>query len=204
MKKTFFTCAAALLFTGLFISNIHSIQAQSGATAVLDSALLKAQLDFIHEKTRVYNNFRAIREDLFLKLKGNMIDTLNASKFEIEQLNSKLTERNSRIETLNSDLSRTRNEKDEAIRTKDSFSIFGIQLNKVLYSLVMWLIILGMTALAVIMVILFRRAHQVTSQVKDELLSTQKEFEQYRNSSREKYEKLVVSHHSEIMRLKNS
>lgn len=101
-------------------------------------------------------------------------------------------------------MSRTKNEKDVAIRNKDSFSIFGIQMNKALYSSVMWLIILGLAALAVLMVVLFRRSHLITSQVKDEFRSTQEEFEEYRKSSREKYEKLVISHHSEIMRLKNS
>ncbi|MCD4709256.1 MAG: hypothetical protein K8R52_00280 [Bacteroidales bacterium] len=204
MKNTFFICAAALLFTGLFISNIQPVGAQSGASAVLDSALLEAQLDYIHEKTRVYSNFRAIREDVFLQMKKNVMDTLNATKLEVEQLNSKLKERDFQIETLNSDLSRTKNEKDVAIRNKDSFSIFGIQMNKALYSSVMWLIILGLAALAVLMVVLFRRSHLITSQVKDEFRSTQEEFEEYRKSSREKYEKLVISHHSEIMRLKNS
>lgn len=204
MKKTFLTYAAALLFTGLFISNIQPIHAQSGATAVLDSALLEAQLDYIHEKTRVYNNYRAIREDIFLKLKGNVMDTLNASKLEVEQLNSWLTERNFQIETLNSDLSRTRNEKDEAIRTKDSFSFFGIQMSKALYSTLMWFIILGLVATSILMVMLFKRSNKVTKEVKNELQSTQEEFDQYRKNSREKYEKLVVSHHSEIRRLKNS
>lgn len=204
MKNTFFICAAALLFTGLFISNIQPVGAQPGASTVLDSAFLEAQLDYIHEKTRVYNNYRAIREDVFLQLKRNVMDTLNATKLEVEQLNSKLKERDFQIETLNSDLSRTKNEKDEAIRNKDSFSIFGIQMNKGLYSSVMWLIILGLAALTVLMVGLFRRSHLITSQVKDEFHSTQEEFEQYRKSSREKYEKLVISHHSEIMRLKNS
>lgn len=204
MKNPFFTCTAALLFTGLFLSNIQPVDAQSGTSAVLDSALLEAQLDYIHEKTRVYNDYRAIREDVFLKLKGNVMDTLNDTKLEVEQLNSELKERNYQIESLNSDLSRTKNEKDEAIRNKDSFSIFRIQMNKALYSSVMWFIILGLAALTVIIVLLYRRSHLVTSQVKDELQSTQEEFEQYRKSSREKYEKLVVSHHSEIMKLKTS
>jgi hypothetical protein len=68
----------------------------------------------------------------------------------------------------------------------------------------MWFIILGLAALAVITFILFMRSHRVTKDVKDELQSTQDEFDLYRKSSREKYEKLVVSHHNEIMRLKNS
>ncbi len=204
MKKAFLNSVSILLFAGLFISMIQTANAQSGASAVLDSALLEAQLDYIHENTRVYNNFRAIRADIFLKIKRNVMDTINASKLEVEQLNSRLTERNFQIETLNTDLTRTNNEKDEAIKSQNSLSFFGIQMNKTLYNSIVWLIILGLVALAVILVMMHRRSHLVTKQVKEELQTTQDDFDLYRKSSREKYEKLVVSHHNEIMRLKNS
>ena len=204
MKRTFFNYAAILMFTGLFISTTQNVDAQSGGSAVLDSARLEAQLDYIHENTRVYNDYRAIRADIFLKIKRNVMDTLNATKLEVAELNSKLTERDFEIETLNTDLNRTKNEKEEAINNKNSLSFFGIQLNKGLYNSIIWFIIIGLAALSIIMVMLFRRAHHVTKQVNEELQSTQEEFGQYRKNSREKYEKLVVSHHSEIMRLKNS
>ncbi len=204
MKRTILKNATILLFTGLFISMLQVVDAQSGASAVLDSALLEAQLDYIHENTRVYNDYRAIRDDIFLKLRRNVKDTLNATKLEVEELNSRLTERNFLIESLNTDLTRTKNEKDEAIRNRDSLTFIGIQMNKTLYSSIMWFIILGLAALAILMVMLFRRSNLITKEVKKELQVSQEEFDQYRKSSREKYEKLVVSHHSEIMRLKNS
>jgi hypothetical protein len=204
MKQVFSPLAAVMLFTGLFLSNITILHAQSGAVAVMDSASLDDQLDYIYEKTRIYNDYRAIREDVFQKLKGNVGDTLNRLKVEIAQLNSKLTEDNYQIETLTTDLARTKNEKDEAIRNKESLSLLGIQMHKALYSTIMWFIILGLAVFSVIMVLMFRRSHSVTSQVKDELLTLQEEFDEYRKTSREKYEKLVVSHHSEIMKLKNS
>ena len=202
MKKIFRKSTAILLLTGLFICMTHTIEAQSGASAVLDSALLQDQLDYIHENTRVYNDYRAIRADIFLKMKRNVIDTLNAGKLELEQLNSRLTERNFQIESLNTDLTRTNNEKAEAIKLQNSLSFFGIQMNKALYNSIVWFIILGLVVLAVILVILHRRSHQVTKLVKEELQTTQDEFDLYRKSSREKYEKLVVSHHNEIMKLK--
>lgn len=204
MKRTFFTYTAVLLFTGLFISNIQSVHSQTGAIAVLDSAALEDQVNFIQEKTRVYNDFRAVRDDIFLKLMRNVKDTLNGTKLEVEQLNSRLTERDFQIATLNSDMTRLKNEKDEAIRNRDSLSLFGIQMRKGLYSAIMWFIILGLAALAVIMVIMFRRSHQITKQVKEEFAAVEGQFEEYKKSSREKYEKLVVSHHNEIRKLKNS
>jgi len=204
MKKILYAFSAILLFTGLFISNTSTLHAQSGASAVLDSATLKSQLDYIHENTRVYNDYRAIRDDIFLKLKRNVTDTLNAAMLEVEQLHSRLTEREFQIETLDTDLARTKNELEEAVKNRDSLSFLGIQMNKALYNTIMWFIILGLIALSVILVMLYRRTHQLTKEVKDELETVREEFDQYRKSSREKYEKLVVSHHSEIRKLKNS
>jgi hypothetical protein len=180
------------------------LHAQSGALAVQDSALLEDQMDYINENTRVYNDYRAIREDVFQKLRRNVRDTLNASRLEVEQLNSKLTEQDFQIESLNTDLARSNNEKDEAIKNRDSLSFLGIQMRKGIYNTIMWLIILGLAAATLITITLFRRSHQVTAETKKQLQSTQEEFESYRKTSREKYEKLVVSHHSEIMKLKNS
>ena len=204
MKKILNAFSAILLFTGLFISNTNTLHAQSGASAVLDSATLKSQLDYIHENTRVYNDYRAIRDDIFLKLKRNVTDTLNAAMLEVEQLHSRLTEREFQIETLDTDLARTKNELEEAVKNRDSLSFLGIQMNKALYNTIMWFIILGLIALSVILVMLYRRTHQLTKEVKDELENVREEFDQYRKSSREKYEKLVVSHHSEIRKLKSS
>ena len=144
------------------------------------------------------------REDVFQKLRQNVRDTLSATRLEAAQLHSRISEQASQIETLNTDLTRAKNERDDAIKNRDSLSFLGIQMKKGLYNTIMWLMVLGLAAVAAIMFTLFKRAHLVTREVKDELKSTQDEFEEYRKSSREKYEKLVVSHHSEIMKLKNS
>lgn len=202
MKKTRFYRLTLLFLASLFILSIQTVKAQSGASAVLDSATLDAQLNYIHENTRVYNDYRAIRDDIFLKMKRNVRDTLNASRLNVEELKSLLSERDFQIETLETDLARTKNEKDEAVRNRDSLSFLGIQMSKGLYNSILWFIILGLAALSAIMLMLFRRSHLVTKDVQNELQSTQDEFEKYRKSSREKYEKLVVSHHNEIMKLK--
>jgi uncharacterized small protein (DUF1192 family) len=204
MKSTILKRAAFPILAGLVFLIYQPVDAQSGASAVLDTANLNAQLDYIHENTRVYNDYRAIRDDIFLKMRRNVKDTLNASKLEVAELNSRLAERNYEIETLKTDLTRTKNEKDEAIRNRDSLSFLGIQMSKGLYNTVLWFIILGLAAVAVLMFVLHRNSHRVTKEVQAELKTTLEDFEEYRKSSREKYEKLVVSHHSEIMKLKNS
>jgi hypothetical protein len=203
MKITGRTSILSLVLLFLITSVSPSLKAQSNTIiAVLDSATFEAQLEFIHERTRVYNDFRAIREDVFLKMKLNAIDTLRKEKLEVARLNSELSERNFQIVTLNTDLSRTKNERDQSIRTKDSFVFLGIQMQKGVYNTIMWIIVLGLLSLGIILFLMFKRSFVVTSQTKHELENIQNEYEEHKKSSREKYEKLVVSHHNDIMRMK--
>jgi len=197
-------CIISLALACLLLTSTQSLRGQSPMPAVLDSASLESQLDYLQERTRIYNGFRAIRDDIFLKMQGNALDSLNREKLEVARLGSELTERNFQIETLNSDLTRAKNERDQAIRTKDSFSFLGIQIQKGLYNTIMWIIVLGLILLGVILFLMFKRSYVVTVQTRKEFENMQEEYEEYRKSSREKHEKLVVTHHNEIMRLKRS
>jgi septal ring factor EnvC (AmiA/AmiB activator) len=203
MKKTMKHPKALLLTVFSFLLASQSAIAQY-TPEVMDTATLGEQLTYVQERTRIYDGFRAIREDIFQKMKKNSLDSLNGAKLEIATQNSELTERNVEIETLNADLGRVKNERDQAIRTKDSFTLLGIEMNKGVYSTVLWIIILVLALFGVAMFLLFKRAHVVTSQTNKELESLKEEYESHKKNSREKYEKLVVTHHNEIMKLKRS
>jgi hypothetical protein len=203
MKLIYRNLAISLfIFAGAFSPT--QVQAQTGALPVLDSALLEQQVEYLVNRTRIYDGFRAIRDDIFLKMTSNALDSLNKEKLEVATLSTKLRERDFQIENLQSDLSRAKNERDEAIRTKDSFSFLGIQMQKGAYNTFMWILVLILLGAGVFLFLLFKRSHVVTSATKKELEKTREEYEEYRKSSREKYEKLVVNHHNEIMKLKRS
>jgi len=204
MKNILQPAAHLLAYLCLIIATTQPSMAQYTMPAVMDTATIESQMDYLQERTRIYNDYRAIRDDIFLRMKRNVIDSLVSTKLQIAHLNSRLTERNFQIETLNADLARVKNDRDQAIRTKDSLSFLGIQMNKILYNTVMWIIVLGLALLAVILVLWFKRNHVVTVQTKKKLENTLEEFDTYRKSSREKYEKLVVTHHNEIIRMKRS
>ena len=204
MKPTGLTFFIKLTLICLIAVGANATIAQSPIPAILDSASLESQLEYLQERTRIYNGFRAIRDDIFLKMIGNSLDSLNEEKMGVARLNSEVTERDFQIETLNSDLTRTKNERDQAIRTKDSFKFFGILVQKGVYNTIMWIVVLGLVFVGVVLFLLFKRSHIVTSQTRKELDTIQTEYEEYRKSSREKQEKLVVAHHSEIMKLRRS
>ncbi len=204
MKKfTFlFTIISILIF--LFSGNTFTARAQTKMSRVMDTASLKNQLDYVQKRTKIYDNFRAIREDYFQKIKRNALDSLNRAKETITGLNKKIGDLEQQIRALQSDLDKTKQNLEEVTRTKNSLSLFGIRMNKAAYNVLLWGIIAGLAALLVILFLMYKRSHVVTVHTKKELEELKEEFENYRKSTRERIEKMTISHHKEIQKLKGN
>lgn len=186
----------------LNLSCIYCAQAQTSTPEVLDTATLQQQLDYMEERMNIYNGYRAVRNDIFLKMNKNSLDSLSAAKREISQLEASLASTRSDMASLQKTLQQTSEDRDLAIKNKNSMSFIGIQMNKALYNSILWIIILALVALLIILFLMFKRSFVVTRQTTKDFEETREEFESYRQQSRERYEKLVVQHHQEVLKLK--
>ena len=62
------------LLTALFLAMVlFKVSGQTTMPDVLLKNTLKEQLNYLEERTRIYEDYRAIREDMFQKVKGNII-----------------------------------------------------------------------------------------------------------------------------------
>ncbi len=202
MKANIFRTGFFLLLVTLLPGIKGELQAQTRMSAVMDSASLKDQYNYIQKKTRIYDQFRAIREDYFQKIKKNSLDSLNKSKKKIAELNQTIAGLNKEVASLKEQLKKTQQDLEEVTRTKDSLLFLGIRMNKTAYNILMWGIIAGLAILLVILFLMFKRSHVVTTHTKKELKELKEEFENYRKSTRERIEKMTISHHKEIQKLK--
>jgi tetrahydromethanopterin S-methyltransferase subunit B len=175
---------------------------QSAMPDELTNGSVKEQLKYLEEHTRIYENYRAIREDMFQKLKQNVSDTLTAANKKISMLNGNVAELKTTIDTLRSDLNRTKTNLETVTTSKNSISLLGIEVNKLTYNTVMWLIILGLAAALVIGFLIFKRNIMKTSTVNMELDELKEEFQAYRKTTREAREKMAMDHFNEIKRMK--
>jgi preprotein translocase subunit SecF len=193
------------IFLAIFIfclTGVNDIHPQTITPEILDTATLQQQMDYLKDRTNIYNGYRAVRDDIFLKMQKNALDSLSAAKREISQLKTSLENTGSDMALLERSLQQMSEERDSAIKNKNSLSFLGIQMNKALYNSIMWVIVLGLAALLIILFLLYKRSFSVTRQIRKDLEETREEFETYRQQSRERYEKLVVQHHKEVLKLK--
>lgn len=193
-----------LSLTAFAFSVSLNAASQTGFPEVLNNGTLNEQMSYIEEKTRIYEDFRAIREDMFQKIKVNSIDSLAAAKNRISGLLRMSATLNQRIDSLNSGLAGTKESLQEMTRTKNSINVLGIEINKVAYNTIMWtiaavlLLMLGMGFLA------FKRNLAVTRNTKKDYVELKAEYENYRQKSRLEREKMSMDHFNELKRLKGN
>ena len=200
MKQLQIRC---ILILTVVVITVMKATGQSAMPDVLLQNPLKEQLNYLEEHTKIYENFRAIREDMFQKLKVNISDTLNKTNSKIEGLNKTKSVLNLTIDTLRANLESTKSRLEEMTRTKDSIRVIGIEVNKLAYNRVMWTIVAGLVAALLLGFLIFKRNLSTIFNTKTEFKELKDEFEAYRKTSREAREKLTMDHFNEIRRLKS-
>jgi predicted nucleic acid-binding Zn-ribbon protein len=194
-----------LRFILIIVIIVVSIPAGMGQTTmpeILEKGTLPEQMNYLQEKTRIYEFYRAIREDMFQKIKKNALDSLSSAKKEIAKLIILSTQLNSTIDSLNSSLETTNNKLDEVTRTKNSIRVLGMEINKFVYNSFMWILVAGLATLLVMGFLVFQRNLIVTKNIRKDLNDLKAEFEAFRKSSREAREKMSMDHFNELKRLR--
>lgn len=191
-----------MLIIAMLLLAIIKINGQTAMPEELNKGSLKVQLNYLEERTRIYENYRAIREDIFQKIKANITDTLSSANKKIGELNKLLSVKIRVIDSLNTTLGTARTNLDEMTSTKNSIKVLGIEVNKTTYNSLMWTIIILLALILAIGFLLFKRNLSVTTASKKDFKELKEEFEVYRKTTREAREKMSMEHFKEVQRLK--
>lgn len=193
----------ASVFFALFLMSVTA-RGQSAVPDVFTDGSVKEQMNYVQEKTRIYEDFRAIREDMFQKLKKNATDSIDAARREIGNLVVERHNRDLLIDSLNSAIENVKLDLDGMTRTKNSIAVLGMEVNKKIYNSFLWTIIAALTGLLAIGFLAYRRNHITTADTKKECEELKKEFEAYRKAAREAREKMSMAHFNELKKLRGA
>lgn len=186
----------------LTVFSFGSSIGQSGLPEILQTGTLQEQLDYIEDRTLIYNNFRAIREDMFIMVKNNSLDSLDSIKSDKLNLELRLKNIDEDMDSLNAILEYTRDERDQAIENRDSMVFLGASMSKTGYNMTVWTIITVLAVLLALTLITYARNRTVTLNTLSEIDDLKDEFGSYKKNSREKREKLVMEHFQELKKYK--
>jgi len=121
---------------------------------------------------------------------------LAAGRQKINEQQKELQEKQTTIESVQEELA-------ESEKLQNSISVLGLNVNKTLYSAVMYLIILGALVFAGFMFLLFKKSNKVTRQTKAEYDELKKEYDAHKKSALDRYTKINMELHKTRLELKN-
>jgi hypothetical protein len=191
-----------VIVVAIVVLGTTKVTGQTSIPEILLNGTLSEQMNYVESKTMIYENYRAIREDMFQKLKNNAVDSLTKARNNIAGFVVLTGNLNLRIDSLENNLNVKKDEVKELTRTKNNIRVFGTELNKTSYNSLIWTIIAILATLLCIGFLAFKRNITVTSNTKKELKELKAEFEAYRQKTRLEREKVSMDHFNEIRKLK--
>ena len=124
----------------LFFAPLALLSAQQTMPEALETGTIEEQYQYLEDRTRIYENFRAIREDMFQQIMNNSNDSLELQKGKVSQLQSELRDLENTHEAVQEELKATQDERDLAIKNRDRLILLGIPMAKQLYKSSVWII----------------------------------------------------------------
>lgn len=175
----------------------------SQETLIEDSSL-NGQFDKIYRTSTNYQVYKVISKEKYLQLKKNVLDSLkNVKSLVIEKENLLQQEKENSKKTKEL-LSKTQIDLEVANKKENSISLFGLQLSKVSYNLILWGIVLLLFFGLSYFIFKFFRSNILTKEAQDNLEVVEQEFEQHRKKSLEREQKLRRQLQDEINKQRNA
>ncbi len=189
MKITI-TLLIAVLFTATSFSQETTPQQNT----------VDSQFRNLYKNSNNYQEYKVIKKSAYGLLHTNVLDSVRNFKSQIQRKNTLINSQQSTIDTLEKDNREVNTKLTAAISTSDSIGLFGIQLAKGTYSLILFVIILILIATLAFFIYKFKNSSVITTEAKSNLEEVEVEFNLFRKKSLEREQKLRRELQDEIIK----
>lgn len=189
MKFTI-TLLIAVLFTATSFSQEPTPQQNT----------VDSQFRTLYKKSNNYQEYKVIKKNAYGLLHTNVLDSLKNLKTQIGRKNTLISSQKSTIATLEIDNKEVNTKLATAIRKSGSIGLFGIQLAKGTYSLILFALILFLMATLALFIYKFKNSSVITTEAKSNLQEVENEFNLFRKKAIEREQKLRRQLQDEILK----
>lgn len=170
----------------------------------LNSGTINSQFDYLIRKSGKYQEYKVVKQTWLYTLKAHVLDSLEAVHKDLKETQSVVSNQNKEIAALKANLSNTQTNLDQTNTEKDSITLFGMQMSKTNYKVLMWVIIGGLLALLIFFIYKFKNSNDITREAKNNLAEIEEEFDEHRRTALEREQKVRRQLQDEINKQKKS
>lgn len=189
-----------LLALTIFLSCV-SVFAQD---TIVKPKNLENLFDEIYRTSSSYQKYKVISKARFQNLKLQVVDSISKYNTLILEKESLLKTEKQNLKTAKEQESKTQLALNDALKKENNISIFGMQLSKTNYSLLLWSLILALLFSLCYFIYKFNNSHVITKEAKKHLMEVELEFELHRKKTLASEQKLRRKLQDEINKQRNS
>lgn len=160
------------------------------------------QFEFVIQRSNNYQDYKVVKKTWLSQLKAHTLDSLKAIRKDLIDTQNIVDDQITKIDSLQNNLSKTKSTLADTNEEKDNMALFGLQMSKSNYNVLMWSIIGALFALLLLFIYKFRNSNTVTKQAKKSLSETEEEFEEHRRTALEREQKVRRQLQDEINKQK--
>jgi len=188
MKYSKHIITITLLFSFIFLNAQTKPEEEKLS---LNSGTIDNQFEFLIRKSNNYQEYKVVKKNWLYTLKAHTIDSLKAVHKQLADTKQIVNNQSNEIGVLKTNLADTKNTLASTNEEKDSMSLFGIQMSKAGYNVLMWSIIGGLLAFLLFFIYKFNNSNAITRNAKKTLSETEEEFEEHRKRALEREQKVM-------------
>ena len=202
IKSLFF-----IVITCLISFTTYSQTKQDDEALSLYKGTIDNQFEYILKKSGNFKGtngqpYEAVKRSMFLALRAHTIDSLKTVHKNLAETKAVVENQAKEITDLKSRLSNTKVDLDKTNSEKNNMALFGMQMSKISYNVLMWAIIAGLLALLIFFIYKFKNSNSITREAKHNLAEIEEEFDEHRRTALEREQKVRRQLQDEINKQK--
>lgn len=175
-----------------FVSGLISAASAQDSTQEnsLNSGTIESQFDYIYRVSNNFEEYEVVRKSNLEKLKSNILDSLRTMRKQVSELKSMQATQSDSIQQITQNLEQETELKEAAIDQKDSFNFLGMDVQKTVYSSMMWTLVAVLGGFLAFFSVQYFRSFGKVKKAQKDLEEIQEEFDQHRKNTLERERKL--------------
>ena len=183
-----------IVLIGFQTVSAQTNDANEGTQLKRNEGTLDDQFEYVINKSYTYKGngkrYKNVEYHWLTELKVSVLDSLKAVNKKLIDTASVVEIQAKEIENLKLNLNKTQTDLENTNQEKNNMSLFGLQMSKTVYNILMWSIIGGLFALLLIFIFRFKSSNSATKEARLKLDETEIEFEDHRRIALEREQKV--------------
>ena len=196
-----------IVFSCLISLTSFSQETQDDDQLSLYKSSIDKQFEYILKKSGNFKGtngqaYEAVKRSMFLALRAHTLDSLKTVHKNLAETQAIVKTQAKEISDLKANLSNTKTDLDKTNSEKNNMALFGMQMSKISYNVLMWSIIGALLALLIFFIYKFKNSNAITRKANHDLAEIEEEFNEHRRTALEREQKVRRQLQDEINKQK--